>query len=121
MSDQVIDQDVFNNEVDELFMKTQINNDEEEEDYDKYVPLSVQMESAVWNVLVPSKESETDGSISNDNNEPVSFPISTHFLSSLTVGRVRKIMKMDPSVKVVSKQALTVLAKATVFILILIL
>ena len=36
------------------------------------------------------------------------------FKINKNIGRIRKLMKMDPSVKIISKQALSVMSKATV-------
>lgn len=70
-----VDQDTIDNEVDTLFVKTQVN-PEEKESYDTYIPLSVQMERNEWNILVPSKQNDASTEIATNNDEPVSFPLS---------------------------------------------
>ena len=76
-----IDQSALEDEVDALFMKTQ-QNILEQESYDMYIPLSVQIDNAQWNKLMPSNSIQAnDGNQDEitDSNEPVSFPISHLF------------------------------------------
>ena len=83
-----IDQNAFEDEVDALFMKTQLTI-LDNESYDMYIPLSVQMENAQWNRLVPSNSEYTNQDEATDSNEPVSFPLSSFFsrFSSLFICR----------------------------------
>ena len=70
-----VDRESYNDEVDALFVKTQMTQ-EEEEAYDMYIPLSVQMENSKWNVLVPSSTTISYNNTTTDSNEPVQIPQS---------------------------------------------
>ena len=73
-----LEKETLNDEIDALFIKTQMSKEEEEE-YDMYIPLSVQLESNQWNVLAPSKSTFSTNEKTMDPNEPVVFPQSSSF------------------------------------------
>ncbi|KAK8794365.1 DNA polymerase epsilon subunit 4-like protein [Blastocystis sp. subtype 4] len=104
MSDEeqmdAIEEDEVNTEVESLFMKTQVDSFDEESFYDMYVPLSVQLENDNWNNLYVSEPNETQDV---EDSDSVVMPIA----------RVKRIMKMDPEVNIISKRAVQIMSKAT--------
>lgn len=77
-----IDGESYNDEVDALFVKTQMTQ-ADEEPYDMYIPLSIQMEDPKWNKLGPSSATIQYNKNTMDSNEPVQIPQSKAILQFL--------------------------------------
>ena len=71
-----IDRESYNDEVDALFMKTQMTQ-ADEEPYDMYIPLSIQMEDPKWNKLEPSSVAIQYNKNTIDSNEPSAAKVAT--------------------------------------------
>ena len=74
-----VDPSMLEEEVDTLFMKTQVEQSQNPDDYLLYVPISVQLENDNWNVLTPSNSTYIPTNISGNINDPVVFPGSSVF------------------------------------------
>ena len=74
-----VDPSMLEEEVDTLFMKTQVEQDQNPDDYLLYVPISVQLENDNWNVLTPSNSTYIPTNLSNNINDTVVFPGSSVF------------------------------------------
>ena len=78
--------------------------------FDLYVPLAVLLGKKHWDHLSPiNSTSESSSEITE-----VVLPASTFDPLLLILGRVKRVMKMDPDVNVVSKQAVNIVTKAAV-------
>ena len=74
-----VDTSMLEEEVDTLFMKTQVEQSQNPDDYLLYVPISVQLENDNWNILTPSNSTYIPTNISDNINDPVVFPGSSVF------------------------------------------
>ena len=78
--------------------------------FDLYVPLAVLLGKKPWDQLSPiNSTAESSSEITE-----VVLPASTCAQLLLILGRVKRVMKMDPDVNVISKQAVNIVTKATV-------